>query len=118
MSERQYRPALGWRANQRSPLGDALRVIRLRHDVSSWISGRWIHVSVARRVRDHAQRLDHARRSRAERPWHPDEGRESPREELKWWRESPIRYAYPGWMAHHKDRGALTARPIYCVRAD
>lgn len=97
---------LAFPANQESPIGDALRRIRLRHDRSRWVGGRWIHVSAKQRAQNQARELAHAKR-RGDDPkrWQPPEGRESPREELMSWRRSTVSYGFPGWMRFYHDKG-------------
>jgi hypothetical protein len=91
---------LAFPANQESPIGDALRRIRLRHDVPRWVGDRWVHVSVKQRVERHARELFGTKKRPDDYPkrWQPPEGRESPREEMMSWRRSLYHYAFPGWM--------------------
>lgn len=93
---------LDFPACHESPIGDALRVIRLRTFVSRWVGDRWVHVSVKRRAEHNAfdlarvnRRPDHPKR------WQPPEGRESPREAfMDMDRRSRIRYEYAGAMRY------------------
>lgn len=97
---------LDFPANQESPIGDALRRVRLRFDVPRWVGVRWVHVSVKQRADNQAREFARTRR-RDDDPkrWQPDHGRESPREVWMDERRSMVRYAYPGWMRFYQGKG-------------
>lgn len=105
---------LSYPENQRSPIADALRRIRLRHDVSSFVGGRWQHISVKRRAANQAREIAGTKRRKdSPKRWQFDQRRESPREEWMSWRESMIRYAFPGWMRfYHGKAPPLVGRRL------
>jgi hypothetical protein len=97
---------LDFPACHESPIGDALRRIRLRHERSRWVGDRWVHVSVKRRAQSHARMIAGTkRRSDYPKRWQPPEGREQPREEFMDWRRSSVRYKHPGCMRFLHGRG-------------
>lgn len=105
---------LAFPANLESPISDALRCIRLGHNVSRRIGDRWVHVSVKTRAERHARDLARVeRQSYHPKRWQPPEGRESPREEWMSWRRSFTHYAYPGFMRSWHGKGpALVGREL------
>jgi hypothetical protein len=108
---------LGFPETHESPIGDALRRIRLRHDVPRLVGSRWFHVSVKQRAAHQARELAGTKRRRDDpKRWQPAEGRESPREEWMSWRHSFTHYAFPGWMRFNHGKGpALVGRALlYC----
>lgn len=88
---------LDYPACHESPIGDALRRIRLRIDRPRWVGDHWVQVTVKQRAQRHASEIAGAKR-RPDQRWHPPEGRESPREVLMEDRCSRVRYRYPGCM--------------------
>lgn len=108
---------LDFPANLESPLGNALYLIRLRHEVPRWVSGHWQQVSVKQRAASQRFEIDRAK----PQPWHPKrwqppEGRESPRERLMGHRRAMLHYAFAGWMRfHQRNRDHYAATPWWHV---
>ncbi len=80
---------------------------------------RWIRRSVAQRRANNAWELDRLKpKAWYPKPWQPDHGRESPREELMADRRSMTHYAYAGWMRfyHGKARPLVGTKLLYVPR--
>lgn len=81
---------------KQAALSRALYVVRLRHGPFR-SGGRWYRRSVAQRRENNERELRRLKTSTGP-PWHPPEGRESPREALMDDRRSMTHYAHAGRM--------------------
>lgn len=102
-----------------SNLSQALYVVRLRFPPVRWT----YHATVGARARRQSRDAPKPLRFFDDPPWHPPEGRESPREDWMSWRVFQDRYAYPGYVGMRLrirsidvKRGYGPFTPLYSLR--